>query len=201
MSIVKREYRFASELRAKSGSKVLAGYAAKFNSRSQDLGGFREQIAPGAFTKTLAGGADVRALVNHDPSMILGRNKSGTLRLEQDSIGLAFEIDMPDTQMASDVLKSVQRGDIDGCSFGMICTSDNWQDASDSSGYYALRTVNECELFDVSVVTYPAYASTSVEARSARMFPDGIITIPTMSEQDRAWVRGAEARIQLALLD
>jgi len=206
----KKEVRFSSkiEVRTKGDGKMLAGYASVFNSKSEDLGGFREQIAPGAFTKTLAAGADIRALINHSPTLILGRNKAGTLRLEETAIGLAFEIDMPNTTASRDLMESVNRGDVNACSFAMVCTSDVWSDASDASGYYALRTVTEAELSDVSVVTYPAYASTSVAMRSL-MFPDGGIVIPRkgdtfsgvhssqLSDEDFALY----ARLRLALMD
>jgi HK97 family phage prohead protease len=192
--VSKREFRFsAAELRAARSGRVIEGYAATFNQKSEDLGGFREQIAPGAFTKTLAGGADVRCLINHDASLILGRTRSN-LQLEQDNFGLHFHCELPDTQVARDTVTNIQNGLLDGCSFGMICTDDNWA----NDGNYALRTVLSAELFDVSVVTYPAYSSTSVEARSLRCFPDGIITVPTESDEDREGRLNVQLRLKLA---
>jgi HK97 family phage prohead protease len=169
---MKREVRFLSkaEVRAKAdGSKVITGYAAMFDSLSEDLGGFREVIKPGAFTKSLANGADVRALFNHDDNMVLGRTSAGTLRLTEDNIGLRFECDLPDTSYANDLHTSIKRGDINQCSFGFYCRADNWIPTAQAPG--TLREVLEADVFDVSPVTFPAYQSTSLSARS--LFPDG----------------------------
>ncbi len=140
----------------------IAGHAAKFDSLSEDLGGFRERIAPGAFAKTITT-ADVRALWNHDANIVLGRNKAGTLRLSEDSAGLAFEVDMPDTQLVRDmVMAPIARGDVNQCSFGFYTVNDKWAKVD---GEW-IRTLLECDLVDVSPVTYPAYPSTDVAARS-----------------------------------
>lgn len=140
----------------------ICGHAAKFDSLSEDLGGFRERIAPGAFAKTIQSG-DVRALWNHDANIVLGRNKSGTLRMSEDSAGLYYECDAPDTQLVRDMVMSpIARGDVNQCSFGFRTISDKWAKVD---GEW-LRTLLEVELFDVSPVTYPAYASTDVGLRS-----------------------------------
>jgi HK97 family phage prohead protease len=168
---LERRYLPAQELRVQSaegGYTTLAGYAAVFNSNSQDMG-FIERIAPGAFTANLATDPDVRALVNHDPNLILGRTKSGTLKLTEDNTGLHFECSLPDTQVARDLAVSTARGDIDQCSFGMYVDADTWTDNPDGSW---LRTITAASLFDVSAVTYPAYTATSVSVRS--LFPDGV---------------------------
>lgn len=167
MAIKTEERRIAvAELRvvsADSGQKI-AGHAAKFDLLSEDLGGFRERIAPGAFAKSIQS-ADVRALWNHDANIVLGRNKSGTLRLSEDSAGLAFEVDMPDTQLVRDmVLAPIARGDVNQCSFGFYTVSDKWAKVD---GEW-VRTLLECELFDVSPVTYPAYPQTDVAVRSLK---------------------------------
>jgi len=142
----------------------ICGHAANFNSMSQDLGGFIERIAPGAFTKTLLN-ADVRALWNHDANIVLGRNKSGTLTLLEDSQGLYFEVNCPDTQMVRDMVVSpIQRGDVSQCSFGFYTVADKW----DNIDGQVVRTLLEVELLDVSPVTYPAYNSTDVAMRSAQ---------------------------------
>lgn len=140
----------------------IVGYAAKFNSWSNDLGGFVERIAPTAFNK--ADMSDVRGLIDHDPSRILGRTVSGTLRLSVDDIGLRYEIDMPNTSYARDLMESMKRGDINQSSFAFRVNYDNpdaeeWR-FNEQTGVYE-RTINEFSgIFDVSPVTYPAYPST-----------------------------------------
>ena len=167
MAIKTEERRIVvGELRAiaADGKTKIAGHAAKFDMLSEDLGGFRERIAPGAFAKTIQS-ADVRALWNHDANIVLGRNKSGTLRLSEDSAGLYYECDAPDTQLVRDmVLAPIERGDVNQCSFGFYTLSDKWAKVD---GEW-VRTLLEVELFDVSPVTYPAYPSTDVAVRSLR---------------------------------
>lgn len=149
-------------VKADGAPSKIAGHAAKFDSLSEDLGGFRERIAPGAFAKTIQS-ADIRALWNHDANIVLGRNKSGTLRLSEDLAGLAFEVDMPDTQLVRDmVMGPIVRGDVNQCSFGFYTVADKW---AKIDGEW-VRTLLECDLLDVSPVTYPAYANTDVAARS-----------------------------------
>jgi HK97 family phage prohead protease len=138
-----------------TGGVQIEGHAAVFNRFSQDLGGFVEQVAPGAFAKTIQE-ADVRALYNHDPSMVLGRNKSGTLDLSEDNIGLHYRVKLPDTTYARDLAISMERGDVSQSSFGfrVIPGGDEW---SFTEQDYPLRTLRELQLMDVSPVTYPAY--------------------------------------------
>lgn len=140
---------------------AIEGYAAVFNSESEDLGGFREVIRPGAFKKTI-GEADVRALVNHDPSLVLGRSRANTLELKEDIHGLRVKIVPPATSYAHDLMESMRRGDIDQMSFGFETVRDEWHIAGD----VITRTLLEVRLFDVSVVTYPAYPQTSAQVRS-----------------------------------
>lgn len=152
------------QLRADTADSMpskISGHAAMFDSLSEDLGGFREQIAAGAFTKTLLT-ADIRALFNHDANLILGRNMAGTLRLKEDLTGLAIEIDPPDTTTARDLMVSIKRGDITQMSFGFYTVSDKWAKVNGDW----VRTLLEVELFDVSPVTYPAYTQTDVAVRS-----------------------------------
>lgn len=138
----------------------IVGHAAVFNQLSEDLGGFRERIAPGAFSKTL--GADVRALFNHDPSMIIGRTTSRTLRLSEDAKGLMVEITPPDTPMARHVVESIRRRDITQMSFGFRTREDTFERTDDG----IVRTLLDVELFDVSPVTFPAYPQTDAAVRS-----------------------------------
>jgi HK97 family phage prohead protease len=130
----------------------------------------REKIAPGAFSRTLAEKADVRALVDHDPSKIIGRTKSRTLKLDENSKGLKVEIKPADTQAGRDILKSVERGDVDQMSFGFRTVKDEWEDHKDGT---ATRTLVDVDLFDVSPVTFPAYADTTIAARSLELRRQG----------------------------
>lgn len=150
---------------AEAGVRMLVGHAAVFNSASVDLGGFREVVAPGAFAQSIAED-DVRALFNHSPDMVLGRNRSRTLRLQEDARGLAFEIDLPDTQAARDLATSIERGDITGNSFSFQVLEDRWQ----REGEVELRTLVRVRLFDIGPVTFPAYPQTDVALRSLAAF-------------------------------
>ncbi|MCO5478221.1 HK97 family phage prohead protease [Enterococcus sp. AZ091] len=146
----------------KNNSRIVTGYAAVFNSRTLLWEGLEEMIASGAFSRALSSGADIRCLFDHDWSKVLGRTKSGTLRLEEDDRGLKFEVELPNTTVANDLIESMNRGDINQCSFGFIPTEETWDYNTDP----VLRTVNEVELFEVSIVSLPAYQDT--EATLAR---------------------------------
>ena len=145
---------------------LITGYAAVFNSPTTIGNWFREQIAPGAFAKAILTD-DVRALINHDESLILGRNVAGTLRLSEDAKGLAIEVDTPDTQYARDLAVSMKRGDVTQMSFGFQSLREEWDETDPNM---AVRTILEASLFDVSIVTYPAYDDTVAEASSRRSF-------------------------------
>jgi uncharacterized protein len=156
-----RIYQMA-ELRIEGDKKPkIVGYAAVFDKKSEDLGGFNEYVRAGCFSKTIRE-SDIKALYNHDPNYVLGRNKSGTLKLEEDQTGLKMSIDPPDTTWARDLMTSIKRGDVDQCSFGFKTVRDEWR-TEDSKN---CRDLLECRLFDVSVVTNPAYPQTSVAVRS-----------------------------------
>lgn len=142
--------------------KRIDGYAAVFDSWSVDLGGFRERIANGAFTKTLQE-ADVRGLLNHDPNYVLGRKKAETLTLQEDNKGLHILATPPDTQWARDLLVSIGRGDINQMSFGFRTIKDAWYRVKGMDLWE--RTLLEVELLDVSVVTFPAYPATEAGLR------------------------------------
>lgn len=145
-------------------SAVVEWYPAVFNSFSEDLGGFREIITPGAFRSALQS-SDVRALINHDSTLILGRAKSGTLTLQEDEKGLRASVKMPNTSYANDLKESIERGDIDQGSFGFTLEERGQKWDKDEEGR-VVRTISEVkELLDVSLVTYPAYPDTSVAKR------------------------------------
>ena len=153
---------FNPEFRAFSddGQKRIAGYAAVFDTWSDDLGWFREKIQRGAFSEAI-GKSDTVALFNHDSNLVLGRVSNGTLRLKEDERGLYMEVDLPDTQAANDLYKLVERGDIKQQSFGFIVDGNEWNKAKDE------RTITKVrELIDVSPVTFPAYPDTTVAKRS-----------------------------------
>ncbi len=148
--------------RADDGSVTIIGYMAVFDSLSEDLGGFRETIKRGAFRKSIAGGADVRALVDHVSYKILGRVSAGTLRVKEDRVGLHVEIDVPDTSAGRDIATSIERGDVNGGSFQFQTIEDRWSTVDGEDR----RQLIEAVLIDVCPVTFPAYAATDVALRS-----------------------------------
>lgn len=151
------------ELRMDGDKPTVVGYGAVFNSESNDLGGFREYIAPGAFDGRLKD--DVRFLINHDANLILARTTNGTLRLSVDDKGLRYEADMPNTSTARDLMELLKNGTISQSSFAFTVEEDSWE-VKDGMN---IRTIDKVsQLYDVSSVTYPAYnsASSSVALRS-----------------------------------
>lgn len=155
--------RYVVEVRAELAGDTLSGHAAVFD-RPARLPGHWEQLAPGAFDAALEH-SDPRALVNHDRSLVLGRRSAGTLRLSADKVGLAYEIDLPDTDYARNLRTLIARGDIDGMSFGFEPDKDKWSTAPDGAQLRTHTSVGR--LVDISVVTYPAYDGTSVALRDA----------------------------------
>lgn len=159
------ERRTATEFRLAGGKTAprLVGYAAVFDARSEDLGGFVEYVRPGAFTRSLKA-ADVVALVHHRPELILGRSTAGTLRLSEDKRGLAYEIDLPDTQAARDLAVSVERGDVRGASFAFTVAKggDRWSQTEGRT----VRELLDVNLHDVTITAMPAYSDTSVAQRA-----------------------------------
>jgi Escherichia/Staphylococcus phage prohead protease len=150
----------------------IVGYAATYRTLSSDLGGFRERINPGAFDKSLRNGDDVRCLIGHDPNLIVGRTKNGTLRLASDATGLRMACALPNTSYARDLMTSVGRGDLSECSFGFSVDDDDWTDEDDPDDRGArikVRTLRSVRVLDVSVVAYPAYPGTSVSAEPKAM--------------------------------
>lgn len=140
----------------------IVGHAAVFNSLSEEMWGFREKIAPGAFRSAINQNQDVRALINHDSNFVLGRTKNGTLSLSEDTKGLRVSIDPPSTTFAADLLVSIERKDISQMSFGFEVLKETWETDGDKN----IRTIEDVNLFDVSVVTFPAYPQTDVEVNT-----------------------------------
>lgn len=150
------------EIRETSEGMTFEGYAAIFNSRSENLGGFTEFVAPGAFTRSLKTRNDVKLLWNHDSGQVLGSTRARTLTLTEDARGLKVRALLPNTQLGRDTAELLKRGDVDAMSFGFNVIKDTWNAAGDE------RTLDAVRLFEVSIVSFPAYSSTagSVSVRS-----------------------------------
>ena len=143
----------------------IEGYFAVFNRQTELWPGAYEEVAPGAFDETL--GNDIRALINHDTTLVLGRNKAGTLELKADSYGLWGRVKInPNDTDAVNLYERVKRGDVDQCSFGFNITSEetDWRD--DGTVKW---TITGIDLHEVSVCTFPAYEDTGVQARKAEV--------------------------------
>jgi HK97 family phage prohead protease len=167
--IERRDWEFAEdagvavETRA-DGRLTLTGYAVRYNTLSVDLGGFRETILPGAFDKVLnrqRGKQDVVALFNHDPNQLLGRTSSGTLELTSDEKGLRYSVVLPNTELGRSIAELTARSDLRGSSFAFTVDAkgEQWAPGDDGKPRRSIREVSG--LFDVSVVTHPAYSSSS----------------------------------------
>lgn len=146
------------DMEVRTKGRRLEGYAALFGTEAR-LATMRETIVPGAFSASLSGGADILALVDHDPARVMARTRSGTLRLSEDTRGLGFDLDLPDTQAGRDVLALAERGDLGGMSFGFTATDERMNGD--------LRELRAVTLYEISVVcAWPAYDGTVVQARS-----------------------------------
>ena len=156
------------EVRTKEdGKREVVWYPAVTERFSEDLGGFKEIIKRGAFRSAISK-SDVRALLNHDSNFVLGRNVSGTLKLEEDENGLRAVADFPNTTYANDLIEVIERGDISQGSFAFTVDEKRSSWKKDKDGK-TIREIEEVrELFDVSIVTYPAYPDTSIAQRSLK---------------------------------
>lgn len=180
-----RSIPMAFETREEDGSKSIEGYFAVFDSVYNIAPGMSESIAPGAFSNSLAG--DIRALVNHDTSLVLGRTKAGTLILREDSHGLWGHIDInPNDVAAMDLYARVKRGDVDQCSFGFEIRSQDTDIREDGSIHWTLTGI---DLYEVSCCTFPAYEETNISARAAER--DDI-----QKREVEAWREKAKARLR-----
>lgn len=170
-----------TEIRAEEsedGKKSIKGYAAVFERDSVPMGfdgKIRERVAKGAFVDSLKDG-DVRALWSHNPDFVLGRTKSGTLKLKEDQKGLAFELDLPDTQVARDAFTLIKRGDVTGMSFGFNIKDFEWERGEGEKPH--IRTLTKVDLHEISPVAFPAYPDTEVVTRSLKK---------SLEEQEKIW--------------
>ena len=178
------------ELRQAGDGMSFSGYAAVFDSPSQPLP-FVETIAPGAFKRSLSSRNNVRMLLNHDTSRVLGTTRAKTLRLAEDSKGLHVEADLPETTYGRDLSVSMQRGDVDSMSFGFSVPKggDSWNEDG------SRRTLREVRLHEVSVVTFPAYEATSAQVRDY-----SALAVRAQADQD-AIAEAMEALIDGSLTD
>lgn len=198
--IEKRGGTLGVETRSEDEKRTLVGYAAVFNSDADIGGWWTERIAPGAFAETISG--DVRALVDHDMGRVIGRTKSGTLRLAEDSKGLRVEIDIPNTTDGNDLWELVERGDISGMSFGFSVTKQSWDETIDPP----TRTIEAVDLFEVSAVAWPAYDDTEIGKRSLQEWrdanqpePETEITDPAAAPVTKAMLTRARLKMDLDL--
>ena len=162
--IEKREFRMEN---AEYEGNTIRGYAAVYNSDSEWMGGFYEQIATGAFDDVLDN--DTRAYFNHDENLLLGRVSSGTLRLGTDARGLYYEVDLPNTSYANDLVELMKRGDVNQSSFAFLIDSDRWEER-DGKTYRIIEKVSR--LLDVSPVSQPAYESATSELVTRNNTPE-----------------------------
>lgn len=181
------------ERRDKEAARIV-GHASVFNREANIGGWFIESVAPGAFRRAILED-DVRALFNHDANIVLGRNRAqprATLRLFEDDVGLAIEIDPPDTQQARDLMVSIDRGDVSQMSIGFRALKQEW----DESGDVLKRKLTEVELFDVSPVTFPAFVETDVGLRTLEAYRKAHPKAPTglTTTNAGALVRGKKQR-------
>ncbi len=164
-----------------SGQFFFTGYAALFDDPTDIGGWFYESIHKDAFNSALARKDDVRAIFNHDPNLILGRTKSGSLSLEVDETGLKSTIRIPDTTLGKDLKYHIEQGDISQMSFGFIILKEERKGLLNEKPWYEIQDV---ELFDVSPVTYPAYANTNIEVKRQKAIESRVREI--MDKEGRA---------------
>ena len=156
-SMEKRLFNIENRFETKEdGQEVVVGYGSIFNSRSENLGGFYEYISPTAISEETIAKSDVRALINHDQNLILARSTTGTLNLTVDEKGLKYEFDIPETSYGKDLAINMKNGNLNQSSFAFTVGSDVW--STDDEGN-DIRTITSIDrLYDVAVVTYPAYS-------------------------------------------
>lgn len=179
------DFRAASD----GGPGQLYGYAARYNVYSQNLGGFIEEIDPGAFTKSLADGVRVMCRYNHSDNHLLGTTDAGTLTVTSDNMGLPYVVDLPDTSTGRDVGVLAARGDVRYSSFAFICIEDEW---GVSPQGFPVRRLLQVQLVDVAPVNNPAYLDTSAAKRSLEGFCGSEVEDITRTEEVRSLILGAK---------
>lgn len=154
------------ETREDGGDLSIEGYFAVFNSNYEIWPGATESIAPGAFTEALSG--DIRALVNHDTTLVLGRTKAGTLELKEDTRGLWGRVRInPNDSAAMDLYERVKRGDVDGCSIGFDIAEEETEFLENGDVHWTIKKI--MPLYEVSACTFPAYQETNISARTKQL--------------------------------
>lgn len=196
-----KEIRAMETIKATDDEKMIVeGYALRFNTLSNDLGGFVETISPEALKE--ADLSDVRCLIDHDSSKVLGRTTSETLELKVDDEGLYFRAQLPDTTYAKDLYENIRLGNINQCSFGFILdeNGDEFEKREDGLFKRTLRKIKS--LFDVSVVTYPAYNDTQVAPalRSIEQIKEQELADIKAKQQEEVRKQNELLRMQLDLL-
>ena len=173
------------ETRQEGENYSIEGYFAVFNSNYEIAPGMSESVAPGAFSDTISG--DIRALINHDTTLVLGRTKAGTLELREDSHGLYGRINInPNDIDAMNLYERVKRGDVDQCSFGFDIRSEDTDIGEDGSIHWTIKAV---DLYEVSCCTFPAYQETNISARNEQR--DEI-----KRREKQAWQETQKARLK-----
>lgn len=179
-SVVKEQREFRME-NAEHNGNTIRGYAAVYNSDSEWMGGFYEQIEAGAFDNVM--NDDVRAYFNHDENLLLGRVSSGTLRIGTDARGLFYEVDLPNTTYANDLTELMKRGDVNQSSFAFLIEKDRWEQRNGST-YRIIEKISR--LLDVSPVAQPAYPSATSELKKRDLESETKAEVETASEDQKS---------------
>lgn len=188
------------EVREIDGKPSIEGHAAVFDQYSDDLGGWQEIIRPGSFAGVL--GDDVRCLWQHDELYVLGRRQSETLAIWEDEVGLRYRVTPPETQWARDALVTVRRGDVNQSSFRFIVMPDGERWFLDAQGSVKREINRFAALYDVGPVTFPAYPTTTAQARSKidELRAQQASSIEQIAEQLEARARQAAERARVLQL-
>ena len=180
------------------GQEVVVGYGSIWNSRSENLGGFYEYISPDAISQETIDKSDVRALINHDPNLVLARSTAGNLSLSVDEKGLRYEFSIPETSYGKDLAINMKNGNINQSSFAFTVGSDEWSTDEDGND---IRTITSIEkLYDVSPVTYPAYSQAEsdlvVAQRALAMYKEN----KEIKEEETDLVARSLAQLKIELI-